>query len=308
MIVRASFDEAWLGLLSDLHRQKPTSSRLGLVKELIGWSMRLTDPDATVLTNRRRRASAPFWAAELLWILSGTDDVSLLLHYCPQYLQYCEPGTSKTTGAYGYRLKQHDSLTRALDLLSKEPDTRRCVVPLYWASDLDSDARDVPCTVSWQFIRRDGMLHMVCSMRSNDAWVGHVYDVMVNCAIQRMLAWTLGDRPGEYVHQAGSIHLYEKDWDKAKEALHAGHMMHTPTTSWPNKWACNLKDLDRDAEIALRAERVFRLEKGRAPLPRNPVLQDAALCVGTKHVPAAPELLMNARLRFLLEEGRAKQC
>jgi thymidylate synthase len=47
-------------------------------------------------------------------------------------------------------------------------------------------------------------------MRSNDLLWGTPYDVNGFCFIQEMLASWLGVELGNYIHQAGSMHLYEE--------------------------------------------------------------------------------------------------
>lgn len=53
-------------------------------------------------------------------------------------------------------------------------------------------------------------------MRSNDLWLGTTYDVMQFVMLQASIASVLKAGVGKYVHTAGSLHLYERDWDKAR--------------------------------------------------------------------------------------------
>src|SRR5260370_41880706 len=55
-------------------------------------------------------------------------------------------------------------------------------------------------------------------MRSNDAWLGLPYDVFTFTRIQAYVAAAVGVEPGRYTHTVGSLHLYERDWERAEDA------------------------------------------------------------------------------------------
>ena len=53
---------------------------------------------------------------------------------------------------------------------------------------------------------------MTTYMRSNDLWMGFPNDVFQFTAIQIYLAMRLGVKLGSYTHIAGSLHLYDRDY------------------------------------------------------------------------------------------------
>ena len=89
----------------------------------------------------------------------------------------------------------------------------------------------LPCTISVQFVIRDGKLHCFDTMRSSDAWLGWPFDVF-NFS---MLAWmvltllrcrcnsdnhvSVGLELGSLHLTAGSQHLYIKNQDAVHEIL-----------------------------------------------------------------------------------------
>jgi len=78
-------------------------------------------------------------------------------------------------GGYGPRLfeqRGHDQVGNVLDLLRSNPQSRRAVIQLFNAEDISRYHREVPCTTTMQFMVRDGRLHMLTTMRSNDAYIG----------------------------------------------------------------------------------------------------------------------------------------
>ena len=158
--------------------------------------------------------------------------------YAPQYKSFTEDGRI-AHGAYGHRIATNipggnDQLRLAANVLRQNPETRQCVVTLWRPQDLMyaelGTVKDIPCTISWQFNVRGDELHLQVSMRSQDVWLGMPYDVYVNTSIQRIMAVTLGLQPGIYTHCVGSLHLYDKYEDAAREARTAG-VDETPHTS-----------------------------------------------------------------------------
>lgn len=175
----------------------------------------------------------------------------MISHYAPQYKNFAEPD-GVIAGAYGPRLRPQ--VMTALDLLQHSPTTRRAVIGLWTPNDLDiaDYAKDVPCTLTYQFLIEGDQLNMIATMRSNDAWLGFPYDVFVNTCVQRLFAGTLGLRTGYYQHQVGSMHIYERNAEDATIAYDeqsVSDLCFTDTTS-------RLADID----TAIRCEEIHRKE------------------------------------------------
>ena len=197
------------------------------MQETIGFSGTLSNLDATWLCNKRRALSPIYAAAEFFWYMSRERSINMLLPYAPQYYKFAENDIAH--GAYGDRLVRNtggkqDQLTTIAAMLRSKPNTRQAVVTLWDCREdlltaVNGLAKDIPCTLSWQFLLRDSYLHMVCTMRSEDVWLGMPYDVFVNTAIQRLLADELNVRAGSYTHNVGSLHLYARNQTAAQEAM-----------------------------------------------------------------------------------------
>lgn len=118
-------------------------------------------------------------------------------------------------GAYGPRIA--GGLSQIHDLLHRDPDSRQAVLSVYQQHrDLNTGARDIPCTLTLQFFVRDSKLLLRTSMRSNDAWLGLPYDLTQFCALQGAMAAALDLPMGTYTHTVGSLHLYEQHWERAR--------------------------------------------------------------------------------------------
>ena len=233
-------EEMWLELLNELvHDGSSAESRVGGTREKFGWSGRLINPLATAITSPARAWSPSYAAAELLWYVSGKREIDGIVAYAPSYENYANAG--QAMGAYGHRWRlnpgfskhrngvdevaywQQSQIHAAVKLLKDKPSTRQAVVSMWDSGDvvqaIKGEWKDLPCTIALQFRIDGGALHAATFMRSNDAWKGFPYDVFCFTAIQRAVAASVGLPAGEYVHMVGSMHLYDKDIDKAKRVL-----------------------------------------------------------------------------------------
>jgi thymidylate synthase len=148
-----------------------------------------------------------------LWYLSGENNLVFIDYYLPDH--YTKESDDKVTvrSAYGERLFNHrgvNQIQTVIELLKKKPTTRRAIIQLFDASDLECDYASIPCTCTLQFLVRDNKLNMFVSMRSNDAYIGLAHDVFAFTMIQELVARSIKMELGEYKHSAGSLHLYEK--------------------------------------------------------------------------------------------------
>lgn len=122
---------------------------------------------------------------------------------------------------YGYYLFARGGLVKVVNELIKDPDSRRAATSIFHSHDhLGQGRRDIPCTYALSFRIRRGELNMTVMMRSNDLWFGLGNDAPIFGFIHQM-AWRLLQdvypdlQLGMYMHYADSLHLYEKDWEKA---------------------------------------------------------------------------------------------
>lgn len=80
---------------------------------------------------------------------------------------------------------------------------------------------------------------MLTSMRSNDAWLGLPHDIFTFTMLQELVARSLSIELGEYKHAVGSLHLYDKDHEKAFLFLSEGWQLRRPMPPMPqgDQWA-----------------------------------------------------------------------
>jgi len=147
-------------------------------------------------------------AAEIIGLLGQTALDAVIMKKCASLYSFTDRGVM--FGAYGTRVRGQWSMV--IDELRKDHDSRRAVMTIYdGRQDLGRDVKDIPCTLSFQFLIRNDRLSMITTMRSNDVYRGLPYDLMQFGALQCATAQVLGLQPGPYYHRVGSFHLYETD-------------------------------------------------------------------------------------------------
>ncbi len=187
----------------------------------------------------------------------------MIAAYAPSYVNYADDGIAY--GAYGGRIGygcDMDQLLGVIKLLKERQQTKKAVVSLWRPSDLQYQGwyKDIPCTISWQFLVQQGKLDMIVSMRSNDLWRGFLYDVYVNTVIHRYVAARVGLDAGTYHHTSGSMHLYNRDVKKAEEATESTKELGTCYVHRrPQRIDCDWNE--KQLAAALNAEELLRRTK-----------------------------------------------
>ena len=69
---------------------------------------------------------------------------------------------------------------------------------------------------------RNDKLHLIASMRSNDAYMGLPHDIFAFTMLQEVVARTLGTEIGPYQQFVGNLHLYDRDELAAQQYIDEG--------------------------------------------------------------------------------------
>jgi len=223
-----SADIAWDHLLHDICTFGEKTAPRGMpITEIIGNQV-IVDMQHPVITCVERKLSYTFMLAEAWWILSGKKDVPSIEKYCKVITKFSDDGLT-FFGAYGPPISEQ--LDYVVDCLKGDRDSRQAVLTIWRQNPQRS--KDIPCTVAVQWVIRDGHLHCIDTMRSNDAWLGFPYDVF-NFS---MLSWHVLEqlrRLSEYRDlklgalflQAGSHHLYDRDMIKYQQLKQTNRLRH----------------------------------------------------------------------------------
>lgn len=221
-IIGRSADEIFLDAIEAIIRTGAEASPRGVATlEITGVQLQVQDPKSRLVGPTTGRVVNPAFAvAEAMWVLSGSD--SSWIHEYNQRLRSFV-GEGAPAGAYGPRIrhwspKTRDQLLTVFECLQADPHSRRAVIQIYDPARDATGGMDVPCTLSYRFLARNGALHMFTTMRSQDIWLGFPYDFFTASVIQEVLASWLHLDLGPSTFTVDSLHLYQRDREKALKA------------------------------------------------------------------------------------------
>lgn len=224
----SAFQSLYPAILKEiLEAGEEVSPRGQKTRELVAPHLYLPDARYNLVAYHARKLNYYFSVAEWLWILLGQNDVSSIGRFNSKIADYSDDGVT-FTGAYGPKITEQ--LPYVLGKLIEDPDTRQAVISIW--RERPGQSKDVPCTVALQYLRRGGKLHSVTFMRSNDAWLGLPYDVFNFTQLQAYVAAALDLEVGSYSHLAGSLHLYEWSWEKARAVVEEAKEQEDEDASW----------------------------------------------------------------------------
>lgn len=178
--------------------------------------------------------------AETMWVLAGRNDMEFLKHYLPRAPEWSDDG-EVWRGGYGPRLRAWEGIADAdesyigmrrdpvkfvdqfeqvVELLNKDPDTRRAVMIIFDPAEDFVDSKDIPCNNWLHFYIRDGKLNLNVAVRSQDVLWGfsgiNTYEWSV--LLEMMAFWT-STGVGTYTQFTSSMHLYERHYKRAETIL-----------------------------------------------------------------------------------------
>lgn len=218
--VHPDADSAMAHLLDSIITRGAESAPRGKkIRELVGHAVAF-EMSKPIVTVASRKMGYRFYPAEAVWILSGRNDRKFFEDLKMPFIWEFSDDGFFYQGAYGPPVV--DQLSYVCDVLSDDNDTRQAVMTIWRPNPRPS--RDIPCTLSFQFIARDGYLHCIQSMRSSDAWLGYPYDVYNASALTTYVILLLRERAkrgrkelklGAHTMFMGSSHVYEPNWEGA---------------------------------------------------------------------------------------------
>lgn len=227
--------EFWYNTIKSLAENGETdSSRDGaVVGEIINAVTTIEDPTRCILKSPIRKLPMRYCIGELLWYLSGNSRLSAIQLYTSAWDRMSDNGIAVNSN-YGAKIQhaidwdmsdplEFNQMEMCEKLLRKDPNTRQAVIHIKQARNvLENPTKDLNCTVCLQFFIREGKLYMTTYMRSNDLWMGFPNDVFQFTCMQIYLAMRLNVGLGSYTHIAGSLHMYERDYQKSLENIQKG--------------------------------------------------------------------------------------
>lgn len=165
---------------------------------------------------------------EIGWYLSQSLYVKDIGDPVPKIWTQVSSNEGKIHSNYGYLILSETNgsqFDNVLNELLRNKDTRRAVM-IYTRPSIHTEYNqdgmsDFICTNAVQYLIRDGQLHTVVQMRSNDAWAGYRNDYAWQQYVSRDLIKKYNDcmyDPSEHISlgtttwQVGSLHIYSRQF------------------------------------------------------------------------------------------------
>jgi thymidylate synthase len=219
-----TLDDALLKLYPELlSRASNVSASRGDNTEILGALIEIAKPRAR-LSRSETRGKLFSSFGELLWYLTRDNQLNFIERYIRRYRDESEDGVT-VDGGYGRRLFQqrgHNQIHNIIELLRERPTSRRAVIQIFNAEDIATEYCEIPCTTTLQFFVREELLHLIVTMRSNDAYIGLPHDVFCFTMLQEIVARSINREIGSYRHFVGSMHLYDRDRVHAESLVGEG--------------------------------------------------------------------------------------
>jgi thymidylate synthase len=116
--------------------------------------------------------------------------------------------------AYSYAERWHHQIPYVIRELRARPHTRQAIITMYDRHDdlLSWGGNDrVPCSLTYQFIQRDGQLHIIYNQRSCDFVKFFIADIYFTMRLLSHVSAHTGIEAGDLTHFLGSLHAFAGD-------------------------------------------------------------------------------------------------
>jgi thymidylate synthase len=192
---------------------------------VFGWQMRfdLAQGFPLVTTKKLHLKSI---VHELLWFLSGDTNVRYLRDNGVTIWDEWADAEGNLGPVYGAQWRhwrsadgrEIDQVTRAIELIRRDPDSRRIIVNAWNVGELEQMAL-TPCHALFQFYVADGRLSCQLYQRSADVFLGVPFNIASYALLTHMVAQQCDLGVGEFVWTGGDTHLYTNHVEQARTQL-----------------------------------------------------------------------------------------
>jgi len=116
---------------------------------------------------------------------------------------------------YSERFHLGNQFHRVFEELRIRPNTRQAVIAIF-NPILDTEKmggfQRIPCSLSYQFLVRNGQLEIIYSMRSCDFFTHFPYDQLLAIQLLERMGTRLNRTCSRFTHIIGSLHGFRKDF------------------------------------------------------------------------------------------------
>jgi len=202
------------------------SDRTGTgTKSVFGYQMRFDlSKGFPLVTTKKVHVKAV--VHELLWFLKGDTNIRYLKDNGVSIWDEWADAQGNLGPVYGKQWRRWeakdgrviDQVAQVVELLKKDPDSRRMIVSAWNVGELDKMAL-MPCHTMFQFYVAGGKLSCQLYQRSADVFLGVPFNIASYALLALMMAQVAGLEPGDFVHTFGDVHIYSNHEEQVKLQL-----------------------------------------------------------------------------------------
>ena len=163
---------------------------------------------------------------ELLWFLKGNTNIAYLKENGVSIWDEWADEQGNLGPVYGHQWRSWpgkngetiDQITKLIEMIRNNPDSRRLIVSAWNVADVDQMALP-PCHCFFQFYVADGKLSCQLYQRSADTFLGVPFNIASYALLTMMVAQVCNLQLGDFVHSFGDVHLYNNHLEQARLQL-----------------------------------------------------------------------------------------
>jgi thymidylate synthase len=209
-----------------LERGDEKADRTGTgTRAVFGWQMRFDlAAGFPLLTTKKLHLKSIVY--ELLWFLRGETNVRYLREHGVTIWDEWADADGELGPVYGVQWRAWqaadgrsiDQITRAMELIKRDPASRRILVSAWNVGALDRMAL-TPCHALFQFYVANGRLSCQLYQRSADIFLGVPFNIASYALLTHMVAQQCDLEPGDFIWTGGDCHLYVNHFEQARTQL-----------------------------------------------------------------------------------------
>ena len=163
---------------------------------------------------------------ELLWFLNGDTNTAYMRENNVTIWDEWADENGDLGPVYGKQWRawgaadgrQIDQISKVMEQLKQDPDSRRIIVSAWNVGELDQMAL-APCHAFFQFYVADGKLSCQLYQRSCDVFLGLPFNIASYALLVHMMAQQLDLEVGDFVWTGGDTHLYSNHMEQTQLQL-----------------------------------------------------------------------------------------
>jgi len=209
-----------------LNNGTDVNSRGSKQKELCFYKTIIEDPTDLCINYPARKFNPNYGFTEWLWYLSqvpSTNNIGKMA----KIWDMIKDENGECESNYGSYMFPTEQWSWVVNELKNDPDSRRATIAINQPYHKNKNQKDIPCTQYVQFFIRHGHLNMGVYMRSNDVIFGFCNDIFTFGLFHQLMRNDLREhypdlQLGDYHHNAGSMHIYERHYEMANKIMKDG--------------------------------------------------------------------------------------